>query len=169
MKQDKQLIVSILFNSVNEVVVFFSYMIIMLKRLHPMAHSFNSTMQMIKELTQQINDEYGHLMGDYVLREVAKLAKARIRQEEMFARYGGEEFCAVLPEVDKQGALAFAEDFRRIVAGHTFQFEGNTVVVTVSIGVAYADPSMKRSEALLIAADENLYKAKRAGRNMVVA
>ena len=59
LKQDKELIVSILFNSVNEVVVFFSYMIVMLKRLHPMAHSFNSTMQMVKELTQQINDEYG--------------------------------------------------------------------------------------------------------------
>ncbi|MBP47750.1 MAG: GGDEF domain-containing protein [Myxococcales bacterium] len=118
---------------------------------------------------KQINDEYGHLMGDYVLREVAKLAKARIRQEEMFARYGGEEFCAVLPEVDKQGALAFAEDFRRIVAGHIFHFEGNTVAVTVSIGVACAETEMKRAEALLVAADENLYKAKRAGRNLVVA
>ncbi len=117
---------------------------------------------------KRVNDDYGHLMGDYVLREVAKLAKARIRQEEMFARYGGEEFCAVLPEVDIEGARSFAEDFRKLVEEHVFQFEGNRVDVTVSIGVALADDSMKRLEALMLAADENLYKAKHAGRNRVV-
>ncbi|MCO4760618.1 MAG: GGDEF domain-containing protein [Myxococcales bacterium] len=115
-----------------------------------------------------VNDDFGHLMGDYVLREVAKLAKARIRHEELFARYGGEEFCAVLPEVDEAGARSFAEDFRILVQEHVFEFEGNKVDVTVSVGFALADESMTRPEALLLKADENLYRAKNAGRNQVV-
>ena len=117
---------------------------------------------------KRVNDDFGQLMGDYVLREVAKLAKARIRAEELFARYGGEEFCAVLPEVDEAGAAAFAEDFRRLVEEHHFEFEGNCVDVTVSIGYAMADETMTRPEALLLRADENLYRAKHAGRNRVV-
>ncbi len=115
-----------------------------------------------------VNDNYGHLMGDYVLREVARIVTARVRQEEMFARYGGEEFCAVLPEVELEGAMRFAEDVRKLVEENTFEFEGNSIDVTISVGVAVADQSMTRSEALILAADENLYKAKRNGRNQVV-
>lgn len=117
---------------------------------------------------KRINDDFGHLMGDYVLREVAKLAKVRVRHEEMFARYGGEEFCAVLPETDLAGAVAFAEDFRALIEGHRFEFEGNTVKVTMSLGVALIDDGMTRAEAAILAADENLYRAKRSGRNRVV-
>lgn len=115
-----------------------------------------------------VNDNFGHLMGDYVLREVARVVKARVRQEEMFARYGGEEFCAVLPEVEVEGARKFAEDVRVLVQDHAFNFEGNKVDVTVSVGVAVTDESMTRAEALILAADSNLYKAKRTGRNRVV-
>ncbi len=118
---------------------------------------------------KRINDDFGHLMGDYVLRELAKLAKARIRHEEMFARYGGEEFCAVMPETDLAGGVAFAEDFRALIEGHHFEFEGNQVRVTMSFGVAVIDDSMTRAEAAVLAADENLYRAKRAGRNRVVS
>ena len=117
---------------------------------------------------KHVNDEYGHLMGDYVLREVARIVSARVRQEEMFARYGGEEFCAVLPEVGLDGAMTFAEDVRRLIEQHAFNFEGNEISVTVSVGVAVVDPSMTRAEALILAADENLYRAKRGGRNRVV-
>ncbi len=118
---------------------------------------------------KRVNDDFGHLMGDYVLREVAKLAKARVRHEEMFARYGGEEFCSVMPETDRAGGLAFAEEFRGLIEGHPFEFEGNQVQVTMSLGVAEIDDSMTRAEAAILAADENLYRAKRAGRNRVVA
>lgn len=116
---------------------------------------------------KRVNDEHGHLMGDYVLREVAKLAKARVRQEEVFGRYGGEEFCAVLPEVTREGAIAFAENFRSMVERHTFEFEGNRVPQTVSVGVAMLDETMTRPEALVLAADEKLYLAKHNGRNRV--
>lgn len=118
---------------------------------------------------KRINDEFGHLMGDYVLRELAKLAKARVRHEEMFARYGGEEFCCVMPETPLEGGVTFGEDFRKLVEGHHFEFEGNQVQVTVSVGVAEVDDSMTRAEAVVLAADENLYRAKRGGRNRVVS
>jgi len=115
-----------------------------------------------------VNDNYGHLMGDYVLREVARIVTGRVRREEMFARYGGEEFCAVLPENPLDGAMVFAEDVRALIEGHAFNFEGNTIDVTVSVGVALLDDEMSRPEALILAADANLYKAKRGGRNRVV-
>ncbi len=118
---------------------------------------------------KRINDEFGHLMGDYVLRELSKLAKARVRHEEMFARYGGEEFCCVMPETALEGGVSFGEDFRRLVEEHRFEFEGNRVNVTISVGVATVDDSMTRAEAAVLAADENLYRAKRGGRNRVVS
>jgi diguanylate cyclase (GGDEF)-like protein len=110
---------------------------------------------------KRVNDDFGHLMGDYVLREVAKLGKARIR-------HGGEEFCCVMPETTRDGGLAFGEEFRALIEGHRFEFEGNSVPVTMSIGVAEIDDSMTRAEAAILAADENLYRAKRAGRNRVI-
>lgn len=116
---------------------------------------------------KRVNDEFGHLMGDYVLRETARLAKATARHEEMFARYGGEEFCIVLPEEDLEGAIAFADRFRAMVEKHTFEFEGNRVAVTVSAGVAMLNEDMSRPEALVLAADEKLYQAKHNGRNRV--
>jgi two-component system cell cycle response regulator len=118
---------------------------------------------------KSVNDEFGHLMGDYVLREVAKLGKARARHEEMFARYGGEEFCCVMPETSLEGGISFGEDFRRLVEEHRFEFEGNRVKITISIGIAEIDEQMTRAEAAVLAADENLYRAKRAGRNRVVS
>lgn len=96
LKQDKELIVSILFNSVNEVVVFFSYMIIMLKRLHPMAHSFTSTMQMIKELTRQINDEYGDTLPTFLTSpQIAQLQKDF---NKFFQRHLLKNYCSIIRE-----------------------------------------------------------------------
>ncbi len=118
---------------------------------------------------KRVNDTFGHLMGDFVLREFAKLIAARIRREEMFARYGGEEFCLVLPEMDKDKALRFAETLRGLCEDHVFSFEGNTVRMTVSLGISVVLEHMTRPEEALMAADENLYKAKNEGRNRVVA
>lgn len=118
---------------------------------------------------KRINDTFGHLMGDFVLRDFAKLVAARIRREEMFARYGGEEFCLVLPEMDKDKALRFAETLRGLCEDHVFSFESNTVRMTVSLGISVVLEHMTRPEETLMAADENLYKAKNEGRNRVVA
>ena len=115
-----------------------------------------------------INDQHGHLTGDYVLKELARRLFNRIRREELLARYGGEEFAAVLPETANPGALEFGEQIRLIVAKDPFEFEGDKLPVTISVGVATTDGNPIDVQSFIKLADENLYKAKRAGRNQVV-
>ncbi len=116
-----------------------------------------------------INDEFGHLGGDFTLREIAACVKGSIRKEELFARYGGEEFAIVLPETDAEGARTAAERIREMVEKHRFQYEGKTYPVTISIGVATTsgDQSMTPT-ALIRLADDLLYRAKNEGRNRVI-
>jgi two-component system cell cycle response regulator len=106
---------------------------------------------------KSINDKHGHLTGDYVLRELSKRLLGRVRREELLARYGGEEFAAVLPE-----------QVRRLVADQPFEYEGDTFPVTVSVGVATVEGEDIDVSAMIKTADDNLYKAKREGRNRVV-
>ena len=115
---------------------------------------------------KKINDTYGHLAGDYVLKELSTLVKKRLRPDDVFARYGGEEFAALLPETPLDGGGAIAEDLRRRVQEKQFVFEGESIPVTISMGVAELKPDMD-STGFLKAADEKLYEAKRGGRNRV--
>jgi diguanylate cyclase (GGDEF)-like protein len=116
---------------------------------------------------KKINDEHGHLTGDFVLREMARRVRTRVRKEEVFARYGGEEFALVLPETEKENAMKVAEDLRRLVGTDSFDFEGDRIPVTISLGVATTDNEIA-PDAFIKLADDNLYKAKRNGRNRVV-
>lgn len=116
---------------------------------------------------KKINDTYGHLAGDAVLRQLGALVKPRVRRDDIIARIGGEEFSIVLPEVDKEGALEAARKLRELVERTTFSFEGTAIAVTVSLGVVEWDHEMKEPQDLVKAADERLYEAKRTGRNKV--
>lgn len=117
-----------------------------------------------------INDDLGHLGGDFTLRELAACVKSGIRKEELFARYGGEEFTLVLPESTQEVALKAAERIRALVENHAFTYENKNYHVTISVGVATTtgDESLTPHE-LLRQADDKLYQAKREGRNRVVA
>ena len=117
-----------------------------------------------------VNDDLGHLGGDFTLRELASLVKGCVRKEELYARYGGEEFVVVLPETSGEGAVAVAERIRTMVERHQFQYEGKTYPVSVSMGVAATsgDATLTPHE-LIRQADDRLYQAKHAGRNRVVA
>ncbi len=117
---------------------------------------------------KKINDTFGHLAGDYVLRELAAALKSRIRKEECFARYGGEEFALVLPETGHENTVFLADKLRKIVEQHQFVFEGKHIPVTFSAGVADLDPSHDNALAFIKAADARLYEAKRQGRNRVI-
>ena len=117
---------------------------------------------------KKINDTYGHLAGDYVLRELAAALKSRIRKEECFARYGGEEFALVLPETGHENTVFLADKLRKIIEQHHFVFEGKRIPVTFSAGVADLDVAQDSALAFLKAADSRLYEAKRRGRNQVV-
>lgn len=116
---------------------------------------------------KRINDQYGHLAGDHVLRELARIVQARIRRDEVFARYGGEEFVIVLPETPLEGGAALGENLRQRVQAHTFVFQGERIAVTISVGCALLAETDKTAAELVQRADEKLYEAKRSGRNRV--
>ena len=115
---------------------------------------------------KEVNDEFGHLAGDHVLKEVAQLCKSRIRPDDVIARYGGEELALILPETELAGGVLIADELRRIIAGTRFAFEDEDIDVTVSCGVAELDLGWS-SYDFVKAADHQLYEAKRAGRNRV--
>jgi len=116
---------------------------------------------------KRINDVHGHLAGDYVLKEVARVVQARIRRDEVFARYGGEEFAIILPETPITGAVALAETLRQKVADHAFVFQADSIKVTISLGAALIEDGDRTAADLIKRADEKLYQAKRTGRNRV--
>jgi diguanylate cyclase (GGDEF)-like protein len=115
---------------------------------------------------KNINDQYGHLAGDHVLRELARIVQERIRRDEVFARYGGEEFVIVLPETPLAGGVALAENLRGRVETHPFAFQGERIPVTISVGCAMMNEE-KTAADLIQRADDKLYEAKRGGRNRV--
>jgi len=119
---------------------------------------------------RMINEDLGHLGGDFTLRELAARIKGNVRKEELFARYGGEEFAVVLPETTSDGAVKVSERLRVVVAATPFTYEGKSYHVTISLGVATTtgDETMTPT-ALIRLADERLYQAQREGRNRVVS
>jgi two-component system cell cycle response regulator len=118
---------------------------------------------------KNVNDTYGHLAGDYVLKHLASVIKERIRREDIMARYGGEEFAIILPEIDGYNSRQFAEKIRRIVERTTFRFEDTKIPITISIGVATAGADVGGPTEFIRQSDERLYEAKHRGRNCVVA
>ncbi len=117
---------------------------------------------------KHVNDTFGHLAGDYVLKQLAVVIKARIRREDILARYGGEEFAIVLPEIDNENAMQLSEKIRRITEKAIFRFEETEIPVTVSIGVASLDGELNAPLDFIRVADGKLYEAKSRGRNCVV-
>ena len=120
---------------------------------------------------KRVNDHYGHLAGDHVLRHIVGVLRQRLRASDVLGRYGGEEFMVLLPGTDLHGAAQLAEQLRQAVQAAPCEWQGQRIPFTVSIGVAAsadtpADPS-RTSEALLQAADQALYRAKDGGRNRV--
>lgn len=118
---------------------------------------------------KSINDERGHLCGDFVLKEVVRLVSDFFRKEQVFARVGGDEFAVLTPEANLDGAKTLSERLRSRVANHEFDYGGATFHATCSFGIAELGPEMKSPEELYEAADRALYAAKRGGRDKVEA
>ena len=116
---------------------------------------------------KRINDVHGHLAGDVVLKELARLVSGRIRRDELLARYGGEEFVVMLPETGLDGARVLAESLRSRVEDNKFVFQSDPIAVTISLGCAELNEADFSTLDLLKRADEKLYEAKRTGRNRV--
>ena len=113
-----------------------------------------------------VNDIYGHLAGDKVLRDIAQRVKKIIRPYDLFGRYGGEEFIIFMPGIDKEGAVAAAERIRKEICREPVEFEDKQLSVSASFGVACAAPKNDLHKAVEYA-DEALYQAKEGGRNRV--
>ncbi len=116
---------------------------------------------------KRVNDGFGHLAGDEVIRHVATIASTCLRESDCLGRYGGEEFVAILPEVDAARAAIAGERMREAVARAPAEFEGTSIAVTISVGVAEAGATPRTAESLLAEADEALYLSKKNGRNRV--
>ena len=115
-----------------------------------------------------INDCYGHLAGDSILKDLAATIKKCARQSDLCFRYGGEEFLLILDNTDKQQALFVAERIRKTVAEYSYLYNGKIIPVTISLGTATFNQK-ETLESLQTRADEALYCAKNQGRNVVVS
>ena len=116
---------------------------------------------------KKINDTYGHLAGDFILGKISEVFSSMTRDEDIIARYGGEEFVAILPGSGEEGTVICAERIREEIAKTPFIFEGETINITVSIGIATLDENnlFGSHEDFIEAADNCLYHSKKSGRN----
>lgn len=118
-----------------------------------------------------VNDNYGHPAGDYVLKELAQLLSNSFRKSDVIVRYGGEEFLIVLFDAGLERSMQLLEEFRIEVQNHPFQYRGQAIPITISIGVTDGEYECRHDNdiaAKIAAADAALYKAKNSGRNQVV-
>ncbi len=117
---------------------------------------------------KNLNDNFGHDAGDYVLKEMSSLIRSNgVRDLDIFARYGGEEFVILLPKTNLRQAFDIAERLRSLLEVHQFIYDGKRLPVTASIGVADYRQGVITGTELFKRADQAVYKAKDAGRNQV--
>jgi eukaryotic-like serine/threonine-protein kinase len=119
------------------------------------------------DLFRNVNDEYGHLVGDEVLKSVADLCRASIRVVDVIGRYGGDEFTIVCPEADLEGARIVAERLRSQIARMPFATQAGLINITASIGIAMRTDESQGIASLVEVADKAMYQAKHDGRNLV--
>jgi len=135
-------------------------------RAHRMKREFCCLMLDLDHF-KQVNDTYGHPIGDQVLREFAKRCKSSVREIDLVGRYGGEELIILLPETDGKMAMLVAERLRVSIAAAPMKVSGMDIPLTVSIGVAAKDENTIQLETLIARADQAMYIAKHKGRNCV--
>lgn len=118
---------------------------------------------------KKINDQYGHDMGDFVLKVVAQIFKKKCRKVDYISRWGGEEFLIVLPETNLEGGAKVAETMRNSIENEKIKFNDQEISITMSFGLSCQNNQEIKLEKLLKIADERLYAVKEGGRNRVVS
>jgi diguanylate cyclase (GGDEF)-like protein len=118
---------------------------------------------------KNVNDSYGHIVGDFVLESAAQCIKDSIRENDIAFRYGGEEFSVILPDTDVSQGRIVAERIRKNIEEAVFEQDGLSIKMTISVGLAdYKKDADVSSQELLAKADSALYEAKWIGKNTVV-
>lgn len=115
---------------------------------------------------KQVNDNYGHLCGDYILKEIAYIITNNFRQTDLIFRYGGEEFVIILTETSGKNALIPLERLRKAVENYKFKFNKQDINITLSIGVS-SNTNLETAQEMFEEADKILYDAKNNGRNQI--
>jgi diguanylate cyclase (GGDEF)-like protein len=116
---------------------------------------------------KNVNDTYGHAVGDQVLQVVSTRCKKAVREVDVLGRYGGEEFASLLLETEANGGRVVAERLRKAVAEPSINTDDGEIIVTISLGIAVLDKDCRDLDDLLRRADRALYAAKQGGRNQV--
>jgi diguanylate cyclase (GGDEF)-like protein len=117
---------------------------------------------------KKINDKHGHMAGDAMLKEIADICKTKVRSTDLLGRFGGEEFMILLPETNLESALYVAERIRKKIQETEFEYDGNKMKITASLGVTGTDKITCESfDTFLHCADKALYRAKDNGRNKI--
>lgn len=121
---------------------------------------------------KRVNDTYGHLAGDFVLKRAASLILRNLRKEDVLGRYGGEEFAIILPETKESNCFNIADKMRVMIEKSEFEYGKKKIPVTISMGIAFYNGNSEKISTyndLIEAADLSLYEAKNSGRNRVVS
>ncbi|MDD5565798.1 MAG: GGDEF domain-containing protein [Candidatus Omnitrophica bacterium] len=139
-----------------------------LERSKKLGHTLSCLMIDIDHF-KEYNDQYGHLVGDSILKEVSRTIKENIREIDIMGRYGGEEFCVVLTETEKEDAGFVANRILQAVQQRKIVAYDETFTITISIGIAMFPGNAQECNVLIDKADKALYEAKRSGRNKVCA
>ncbi len=116
---------------------------------------------------KQINDQYGHTIGDEAIKTIAKLCQEHSRSYDTVARMGGEEFCLLLPETDKETSYIIAEKLRKMIEAYTLKTAAGDIKMTVSIGVSVVKESDKEHSSIFQRVDKRMHEAKESSRNCV--
>jgi len=137
------------------------------KRAHRYNHDI-SIMLIDLDHFKKVNDTYGHLCGDDVLREVSNRIKSCVRDTDFVGRYGGEEFVVILPETAISGCKKIANKILKSISDKPIKFESNLITITTSIGISRLKEEHSNQKTLFYEADLALYRAKKEGRNRII-
>ncbi len=140
------------------------------KNLFSLSKRYNKRLSLILfdiDNFKNINDTYGHSVGDFILSKLANLIKNRIRGTDIFARIGGEEFAIICPETDIDNSLQLSMKIIKIIAGFPFIIKKHVIRVTISIGVCEISDSFKNEKEMFDYCDALLFKSKNQGKNRI--
>lgn len=131
------------------------------------SHHSSSLVMLDIDHFKNVNDTYGHMVGDEVIRHLSSLIRKHVRETDISGRYGGEEFVILLPDTPLKNAYVFAERLRKEVNNAVVKYNDIDLKYTISLGIAEVEPCIKNYEAWIECADAALYQAKETGRNKI--